>query len=189
MPLIGLKNVNIVKVTSDSSTATVYDSEVRRIALAVQADVKPSMSKDNFYADDQLAETVTQLGDITVDLEMGHLSTADQAYLLGATINSDGVLEFSAKDQAPYVALGFESQKSNGATRYVWLYKGKFSLPETSNKTKQDKTDFQTEKISGVFSPRLSDGKWRAQVDSDDESIGTGVVAGWYTKPYEPSGV
>jgi phi13 family phage major tail protein len=71
--------------------------------------------------------------------------------LLGSTVNEDGVLELSASDQAPYVALGFESEKSNGETRYVWLYKGKFSLPETSNKTKADKPEFQTEKISGVF--------------------------------------
>lgn len=187
MPLVGLKNVNVVKLTKDDATGVTYDPEVRRIALAVQADIKPSMSTDSFYADDQLAETVTQLGDITVDLEMGHLSTADQAYLLGATVNTDGVLEFKSTDQAPYVALGFESQKSNGSIRYVWLYKGKFALPETTSKTKADKTDFQTEKISGVFSPRQKDGKWKAQVDSDDETIGANVIADWFTKPYEPA--
>jgi phi13 family phage major tail protein len=189
MPLVGLKNVHVVKITKDDSTGVTYDAAVRKIALAVQADIKPSMNTENFYADDQIAETVNQLGDIAVDLEIGHLSTADQAYLLGATVNTEGVLEFSSNDQAPYVALGFESEKSNGETRYVWLYKGKFSLPETSSKTKADKPEFQTEKISGVFSPRQSDGKWKSQVDSDDTSIGANVISNWFTKPYAPAAV
>jgi phi13 family phage major tail protein len=187
MPLVGLKNINVAKVTKDDDTGATYDA-VRKIALAVQADIKPSTSTENFYADDQIAETVNQLGEIAVDLELGHLSTADQAYLLGAKVNSEGVLEFSANDQAPYVALGFESEKSNGKTRYVWLFKGKFSLPETSNKTKSDKPEFQTEKISGVFSPRQFDGKWKVQVDSDDDSIGANVISNWFTAVYAPAG-
>lgn len=183
MPLVGLKNIHVAQITTDTSSGTTYGT-VRQIALAVQADVKPTMNTENFYADDQIAETVSQLGEITVDLELGHLSTADQAYLLGSTVNADGVLESSTNDQAPYVAFGFESKKSNGETRYVWLYKGKFSLPETSNKTKTDKPEFQTEKISAVFAPRLSDGKWKAQVDSDDTGVSATVLTGWFTSVY-----
>jgi phi13 family phage major tail protein len=184
MPLVGLKNINVVKLTTDTATTSTYDAIVRKIALAVQADIKPSMATENFYADDSIAETVTQLGDIPVDIEIGHLTTADLAFLLGATVNTDGVLELSSNDQAPYVALGFESAKSNGETRYIWLYKGKFSLPESSSKTKADKPDFQTEKISATFIARQSDGKWKAQVDSDDTSVGANVISGWFTKPY-----
>jgi phi13 family phage major tail protein len=65
------------------------------------------------------------------------------------------------------------------------LYKGKFSLPESSSKTKGDKVDFQTEKISATFIARQNDGKWKAQVDSDDENIGAGVISGWYTTVYK----
>jgi hypothetical protein len=41
MPLVGLKNVTIAKITKDDSTGTTYEA-VRKIALAVQADIKPS---------------------------------------------------------------------------------------------------------------------------------------------------
>jgi phi13 family phage major tail protein len=184
MPLVGLKNVTVAKITQDDSTGTTYEA-VRKIALAVQADIKPSMSTENFYADDQIAETVNQLGDIAVDLEMGILSTADQAFLLGATVNTDGVLELSSSDQAPYVALGFESAKSNGETRYMWLYKGKFGLPDFTSKTKADKVDFQTEKISATFIARQSDGKWKAQVDSDDTAVNATVLTNWLTTVYK----
>lgn len=187
MPLIGLKNLHVVKITKDDDTGTTYDAVVRKIAMAVNASIKPSTSTENFYADDQIAETVNQLGDIAVDLEMGHLTTADQAYLLGAKVNTDGVLEFSASDQAPYVGMGFESEKSNGAKRMVWLYKGKFSLPEMSNQTKQDKVNFQTEKISATFIARQSDGKWKGQVDSDDTDVDATVISGWFTNVYKPT--
>lgn len=187
MPFIGLKNLVAVKITKDDVTGTTYDAEVRKIALAVQADIKPTVNSGNFYADDQISDTVNQFAEVAVDIEAGHLATADQAYLLGATVNSDGVLEHKSTDQAPYVAIGFMSEKSNGAFRYIWLFKGKFSVPETTNKTKADKPEFSTEKISGVFISRQSDSKWKAQVDSDDETIGANVIAGWFTKPYEPA--
>jgi phi13 family phage major tail protein len=184
MPLIGLKNIHVVKLTKDDSTGVTYDAEIRKLPLGVQIDVKPSVSTENFSADDQIAETVTQIGDIPVDMEIGHLTTADLAFLLGANVNSDGVLEHSINDQAPYVALGYEAAKSNGAVRYIWLYKGKFILPESSNKTKTDKIEFQTEKISATFIARINDGKWKGQVDSDDEGIGANVIANWHTAVY-----
>jgi len=187
MPLVGLKNLHAVKVNKDDSTGITYDPEIRKIALAVQSDIKPNSSSESFYADDQVAETANQMGDVDVDIELGHLTTADQAFLLGAKVNSDGVLEFSVNDQAPYVAIGFESEKSNGASRFVWLYKGKFGLPESSNKTKSDKPEFQTEKISAKFIARQSDGKWKGQVDSDDENIGAEVIANWFKNVYTPT--
>lgn len=189
MPLVGLKNLHVAKITKDDDTGTTYDAVVRKIAMAVNASIKPSTSTENFYADDQIAETVNQLGDIVVDLEMGHLTTADQAYLLGATVNTDGVLEFSSTDQAPYVGIGFEAEKSNGAKRMVWLYKGKFGLPEASSQTKQDKVNFQTEKISATFIARQSDGKWKGQVDSDDEGVDASVITNWFASVYKSTPV
>lgn len=184
MPKVGLKNLHVAKLISDDATGAKYDA-IKKLAGAVQADIKPSSSSESFYSDDQIAETISTLGEIDVELEVGDLSTEMTAFLLGAKVNTDGVLEFSSNDLAPYVAIGFESQKSNGGSRLMYLYKGKFSLPDSSAKTKGDKVDFLTEKISGKFLARQFDGKWKAQLDSDDASVNKTVIDNWFKAVYQ----
>lgn len=183
MPKIGLKNIHIAKLLTDTDAATTYELP-KKFSGAVQADIKPSSSTENFYSDDQLSDSVSALSDIAVDLEMGDLTTEMQAFLLGAEIDTNGVIHHSTNDIAPYVALLYESAKSDGSIRYEALYKGKFALPESSAKTKGDKVDFQTEKISATFMARQSDGEWKVNVDSNDTGVGATVITNWYKGVY-----
>ena len=49
---------------------------------------------------------------------------AIQEMIFGNQIDDNGVLVRTASDRPPYFAVGFKSEKSDGAFRYVWLYKG-----------------------------------------------------------------
>lgn len=185
MPKIGLKNIHFAKVLTDLETGTTYEVP-KPFKGAVQADIKPSSSTENFYSDDSLTDSVSALGDIAVDIEIGQLTTEMQAFLLGAKIDANGVIHYSTKDTAPYVAIGYESPLSDpGNSRFEWLYKGKFSLPESSAKTKTDKVEFQTEKISAVFMARQSDGEWKVNVDSNDEGVDASVITNWFKTVYK----
>ena len=92
------------------------------------------------------------------------------------------MLECSSSDLAPEIALGFESFRSNGKKRFVWLYKGSFSEPDDSYKTKEDKIDFQTQKISGKFVIRKYDGKWKKVADEDANGYVATTGTDWYKK-------
>ncbi|MBQ6804551.1 MAG: hypothetical protein IJP04_07845 [Clostridia bacterium] len=52
-----------------------------------------------------------------------------------------------------YFALGYKTNDSDGFTRYVWRYKGTFSIPDESHKTKDGSADVsQTElTYTGVY--------------------------------------
>ena len=47
--------------------------------------------------------------------------------LLGHKKDSKGGITVSTEDEAPYVAVAFESKRSDGKNQYVVLYKVKFS--------------------------------------------------------------
>jgi phi13 family phage major tail protein len=181
---VGLRDLHYALLTKDDETGVTYQDPVK-IAGAINAKISPKSNTETLYADDGPAETATSLGEIEVELEVKDLPLSVQAALLGHTV-SNGVMIKNAGDTAPYVAMGFRSKKSNGKYRYVWLYKGKFELPEEEFATQEDKPKFQTPKIKGTFIKREYDGAWQAVGDEDE----TGFTAGasWFDAVYEAAG-
>jgi len=180
---IGLKELHYALLTKDDSTGVTYSAPVK-IAGAINAKISPKSNTETLYADDGPAETASALGEIEVELEVKDLPLTVQAALLGHTV-SNGVMVRKAGDTAPYVAIGFKSQKSNGKYRYVWLYKGKFELPEQEYKTKEDKPSFQTPKIKGTFVKRENDEAW--QVIGDEDEVDFTAGATWFNAVYPPA--
>ncbi|MNB67230.1 hypothetical protein D3C81_309330 [compost metagenome] len=173
---IGFKDLFYAKLEEDSTGSIVYGSPVR-LAKAITGTVTPTVNTETLFADDGPAETASSIGGIEVQYGIDDLSLPTQADLLGKQI-VDGVLIDSNDDIAPYVAVGFRSLKSNGKYRYVWLLKGKFSIPEDSYETKGETPSFQTPTISGTFVTRDHDGHWRFTGDEDQAGFdGTN----WFT--------
>ncbi|BAU27633.1 phi13 family phage major tail protein [Aneurinibacillus soli] len=178
---IGLKDLYFALLVADDNTGTVYETP-EKIAGAINAKIKPKSNTETLYADDGPSETATALGEIEVEIEVKDLPLAVQAKLFGHKLEK-GVLIKSADDTAPYVALGFRSKKSNGNYRFVWMYKGKFELPEQEYQTGEDKPKFQTPKAKATFIKREFDNAWQAIGDEDE--TGFTAKATWFTEVYE----
>ncbi|GAA0313813.1 hypothetical protein GCM10008967_00370 [Bacillus carboniphilus] len=185
MPLVGLKDLYYSILTSDDGTGVVYETP-KKLASAISATITPTVNSATLYADDGASETVSTLGETTVALNVKDIPKVAQADLLGHSVNSEGVLVRSASDKAPYVAIGFRSEKANGEYRYVWLYKGKFQ-PHTQNyQTKGDTPSFQTPTINGVFVKREHDDQWQVEVDADDAAVtDPTIIDNWFTAVYK----
>ncbi|MBH8605989.1 major tail protein [Thermoactinomyces sp. CICC 10521] len=173
---VGLRDLHYAILNQDDANGVSYDTPVK-ISGFINAKITPTTNSETLYADDGPAEVATSLGEITVELQVKDLPLDVQAALLGHTV-SDGMLIKNADDQAPYVAIGFRSLKSNGKYRYVWLYKGKFTTPEAEFQTKEDKPTFQTPTISGSFLKREYDGAW--QVVGDEDMPGFNKADTWF---------
>lgn len=177
---VGLKDVHYAIMQEDETYAT-----PKKLIGAISATISPTTNTETLYADDQAYEVASSLGDISVEMNVANIDAEDLKELLGHKINADGVLVKSSEDNAPYVALGFRSKKSNGKYRYTWLYKGKFQPEEQNYETKKDSPAFQTPTISGTFIPRETDKQWQAQVDEDDTGVKPEVITNWFTSVYE----
>lgn len=178
---VGLKNLHYALLTKDDETGVTYGTPTK-IAGAINAKISPKSNTETLYADDGPAETATALGEIEVEIEVSDLPLAVQAALFGHKLEN-GVLTKNASDTAPYVAIGFQSKKSNGKYRFVWLYKGKFELPEQEYQTAEDKPSFQTPKAKGTFIKRVFDNDY--QVIGDEDETGFTAGATWFDKVYE----
>jgi len=167
---IGLKGLVYALQLTDVLGATATYGPVTKVAGAITATINPNASLDTLFADDGPMETATTLGKIDFDLVVADLDFKTQAALLGHTIVA-GVLTRKAGDTPPWTAVGFQTIKSNGKYRFVWLLKGKFSVPEMKNETKTDKIAWGNPSIKGAFAKRDCDDAWIIQADEDDEEF------------------
>ena len=172
MALIGLDNVVVAEITEADGVETF--ATPKRIADVIDANIAPNVDVQNVFADDHVAEIISAFSSVEISFTFADLGTENYSLLLGKEKDANGVVIDSAEDLAPFFALGFRSKKSNGEYRYMWLYKGRFSQVEESFATQADSADFQTQPVTGTFIKR-NDGKWRAKVDSDDDTVGARV--------------
>jgi phi13 family phage major tail protein len=174
---MGMKDLYYAKLTKDDATGVTYETP-ELISGSISAKISPKSDTQTLYADDGAFETTSQLSEITVEIEMADLPLTVQSEILGHTL-TEGVLEAKVTDIAPYVAIGWRSLKSNGKYRYYWLLKGKFQIPDDESKTKEDKANFQTAKITGTFVARIFDGKWKLVGDEDESGF---VATDWFSE-------
>lgn len=167
IPFIGLDMFHYAVLTNDNETETTYDEAVH-IPNIVEAGFNPNSSNEVFFADNGPAESYSQIGAPEITLQIGDLPPKDYAKLLGATYEN-GQMKYSVDASPPDVAIGYRRQKTNGDYRFIWFFKGKFSLPEESGQTKGDSVEFQTQEITFTAVARRSDSEVFTRIDSDDE--------------------
>ncbi|GKX65648.1 major tail protein [Inconstantimicrobium mannanitabidum] len=178
---IGLKDFSIAVLKTDDISGVTYDA-VKKLERSVSAKITPKTDSSPQYSDDSLEEVINSFSSVDVEIELNQLSLASRAILLGKTL-INGVMVENKDDvtTSPYVALIFKSKKSNGAYRYVCLYKGKFELAEEDYETTADKIKAQTAKLKGTFMPRQFDGNWRLIGDSDATGAVVADLDKWFT--------
>ncbi len=176
---IGLNSLYYAILTKDDATGVTYSAPVK-IAGAINAKITPKSNTDILYTDDGPDEVLYSMGEIDVELNTKDLDLDTQAALLGHTVTG-GVLVRKETDIPPYLAIGFKSKKSNGKYRYMWLFKGQFSLPDQDYATKEDKPKAQTPKIKGTFIRRAYDAAWQKVTDEDHVNYVSSIGTNWFT--------
>ncbi|MBR4767158.1 MAG: phage tail protein [Clostridia bacterium] len=191
MATIGLDDLYYATITEGNNGVETYGTPVK-LAKAISADLSMELAEAILYADDAAAESVKAFKNGKISLGIDELGSANAAALLGARVDSKGVLVSATEDTSPYVAIGFRALKANGKYRYFWLYKVQFAVPSASLQTKGDNITFQTPTIEGTVIRRNKPdtaGKhpWKAEITEGETGADQTTITGWFTTVYEPS--
>lgn len=197
MATIGLDSLYYAEITEAQSAGS--GSEIgdesygapKRLAKAISAEISVELAEAILYADDGPAETVKEFSKGTVSLGVDDIGTEAAAVLTGAAVDANGVLVASSEDVGKYVAIGFRAKKANGKYRYFWLYKVRFSVPNTSLNTKGESVEFSTPTIEGTVLRRNKANEagkhpWKAEITDDGTTAVGAVCSSWFTGVYEP---
>ena len=119
--VIGLKNVVIAQLLTDTDEETTYDTP-EAVEGAIDMSITPNNADpDVQYADDIEFDVLYPDPKLSFSLKLADIPLTIQEMLLGNAVDDNGVLVRTATDKPPYFAVGFKSEKSNGKYRFVWL--------------------------------------------------------------------
>ncbi len=180
---IGLRDLYVAKLLTDDDTGVTYDTPVK-LAAAVDATITRNGTVTPQYADDGPVDVVSNVGEIEVELTTLDLSQDKQMLLFGHKKNADGVMEKTINDKPEFIALGFRALQSDGAYKYVWLYKGMFAVPDDKFQTKGNDVTPQNPALKGTFIRRESDDKYEGQVVSGADGVDQSVIDNWFKQVY-----
>lgn len=180
----GLKNVHyaIVTETPDQTTGeieTTY-SAVKAWPGAVSMSMSASGEQSKFYADNSVYYTVSTNAGYDVEFECAAVPEDVEVNVLGQTKDSNDVITETSNDTIKYIALMFEFNGDQGATRHL-LYRCMLTRPTVEGSTSEDSTSVQTSKLNMTASARPDDGKIHAKIGPDGDAT---TYAGWYESVY-----
>lgn len=140
----GVEGLVAAKVTvddNDSSAGHGYvTGDVFAIAGVAEISKAVEQSSEAHYYDNIPAVVIDSVGADTITINASAIPIDVVAELTGQTfISAKGAL-VEGEATAPYFAIGYKTQKTDGSEVYVWRYKGKFSLGDETHTTKDNGT-------------------------------------------------
>lgn len=191
-PVIGLDNVVIAELLSDDVNGVTYDTPIA-LKGAVNASVNPNSDVAVDYADNGPFFVMNNRGNTELSLELTNVDPAVLAKMLGQK-RSGGITVETPMDSSPYFAMGFRvwvggtDENGNKIYEYMWLAKGKFSVPESGAETKKESVSFQHKNMTAqfvatLFVPNGQDSGTICTHCRSDVDTSSSVIANWFNAP------
>lgn len=152
-----------------------FDSQ--KIALSV------STTTDKYYTTDGV-DVINSFEGGTLAITNYGLDNATLVEIEGHTVDDNGVIIHSSKDEAPYQAIGFEIEKRNKKKRYVWLLMCKKKIDNEEYEVKEGKINPKSESLTFEITEG-PDGEWKYSIDEDDANAPTDLDSKWFEKVYD----
>lgn len=182
MATYGLLDLHYAKIESEDQDSTTY-GEVKPIAPAMDVGIQRTVNTANLRGDNTVKYTASSKAPATITLNVTELPKQVEADLLGKKIAENGLLIESDEDEAPYVAFGFKANDARGGFKYIWLYRVKFNVGESTYATKQETPEFNNPTLTGTSIGRLHDGAREASLWDGDESVTDQTIFDeWFNK-------
>ena len=107
MATIGLDKLYYAKITEDSSGNETYGNPAA-LAKAIEADIAIELLEAILYADDGADTTIKEFKSGTLTLNIADIGASVAADLIGATVDSKGVLVSTGEDEPLLLPLASE---------------------------------------------------------------------------------
>ncbi len=186
MAIVGLEKLYYAKIIKDDETGLTFDKPIYLPGVK-EIKISPKANTEKLFAENKIWDQKTTLEDIELSVNIVDLTNAQQADLLGQTIATEGGVFATSDDIAPYIALLYKANKSNGKNKYGILYKGKMELPDDSAKGQEGKVDFQTPEMKATFQSTIFNSMWKYNVDEDDENCPSDIESKFFTSVIIPT--
>ena len=137
----GVCDLVAAKILTDDDTNGYTTGSVFAVAGVAEISKSTEQSNESHYYDNIPAIVISSMGADTISISASAIPLDVQAELTGQTYDSATGALIEEEASAPYFAIGYKTQDTSGHEMYVWRYKGKFTLGDQVNATKNAGTD------------------------------------------------
>lgn len=185
---VGMRDVVVAIMVKDDSDGTEYETDIQPLAGAIEATVTPENTDPEVQeADDGEFDAVYPSPHGTIQVNLVDIPIELRPSILGGYIDDNGVYINGTKDQQPYLALGFKSQKADKTDRLMWLYKLRARpLAESYATRGTTSVTRQQAQVTFDYMTRQSDGNWRAMCDVGQNGFTEEKATTFFDSVYEP---
>ena len=191
---IGVENATWFPWEYDDTAKTWGYGAPVKLARLITVDMTPQMAEALLESDNAVEDDVSLLTAMELGINASQLTDAIRGALLGHDIDTVGGMSVKSTDVAQKGAFAFKVllSKQGGADEYKYFvfYMGKFKeFAEKFETLRRGGLTFQThEGLTGMFTPRESDGLIYYALRSDEKQTGADAkITAWFTAVQEPT--
>ena len=189
----GVEGLVAAEVLSDDNESGSGYAVGDVFAIAGVAEISKSVEQNSeaHYYDNMAAIVIDSVGADEITISASALPIEVQAKLTGQTYDSEKGALIEGEATRPYFALGYKTQKTDGSDVYVWRYKGKFTLGDETNTTKDDGTDANGQELTytGINTTHkfAANNNKGAKALVVDDGLGLAVVSSFFDTVTTPT--
>lgn len=143
----GIRGLVGAMVKTDTAEGITFDAPFP-IAGTSELSKETESSSEPHYYDNVPAIVIDAVGSDTVTVSASALELSTVAKVTGQTYDETTGTLIESGAVAPYIALGYITEDTDGNEIYVWRYKGKFSRPGSTHATKDGGTDANGQELT-----------------------------------------
>lgn len=143
----GVRRLMAAKLIEDNSEGMKFDTP---FAVAGVAEISRTTSADSatHYYDNAAAIVIDSTGKDEVKVTISALPFDILADLTGQSYDDETGMFVEGERKSEYFALGYVTEKTDGTEIFVWRLKGKFGIPDSTHKTKDEGTDASGQELT-----------------------------------------
>ncbi len=185
----GVEGLVAAKVLTDDNDTGYTTGTVFSIAGVAEVSKTVEQSSEAHYYDNIPAIVIDSVGADTITINASAIPLEVVAEITGQTFDATTGSLIEEEATAPYMAVGYKTQKTDGSDVYVWRYKGKFQLGDQTNTTKDNSTNAngQTLTYTGIATTHkfTKTGKGAKSINVDD-GLGLANVTSFFSTVTTP---
>jgi len=177
---ISVNKLHYALVTTNSESRYVYGTPKRILGIN-KISINPNPDTDSIKTNTAQMRKPALLGLIEIDFISVNITPEQRAEMLGHTIDVDGVEHHAYDNKSPLIALGFESEKSNGKKKFVWILAGRMKENVSDYITRGNSVELSIPKMVGFFRHCKKTKDWKIVLDEDSVNFNQTKADSWYT--------
>ncbi len=143
----GVRRLMAAKLIEDTTEKITYGTPFPVAGVAEISRSTEANSSTHYY-DNAAAIVIDSVGSDEVTITASAFPFDVLAQITGQHYDEEKGMFVEGERESEYYALGYVTEKTDGTEIFVWRSKGKFSIPDSDHKSKDDGTDASGQEIT-----------------------------------------